>query len=181
MSATTFARPYARAVFATARAADALESFSTMLALATGLVADPQLSRLLSDPRLSRTRRVEALCSIAGDRFDDTMRRLLSLLGERGRLALLPEIEAQFEQLRADAERRATAWAVSARELEEGEAEKIRRVLAERTGCTVVLESRIDEQLLGGAVVRVGDQVLDGSLRGRLARLAQGLAGHQSE
>ena len=180
-AAATLARPYARAAFAHARGGNALEAFAGMLADAAAFAADARVRRLLADPRLPRTRRAELLAALGAERFDAPMRRLLAALGERGRLPLLPAVAAQYEELRAAHERRETAVAVSARALSAAQEEQLRRTLERRTGRAVALESRIDEQLLGGAVVRVGDRVLDGSLRGRLARLARSLAGHPAE
>lgn len=176
MSAITTARPYARAAFGYARDGDELDAFSDMLETAATLVEDSRLRALLTDPRLTRARRTEMLETLGGDHFDAPMRQLLRILGERDRLPILPEIREQFEQLRADHERRLTAEVVSARELDPAQQERIRAALAERTGQTVELVAKTDEQLLGGAVVRAGDRVLDASLQRRLQQLAQSLA-----
>ncbi len=176
MSNVTAARPYARAAFGYARECNALDAFSGMLETAAALVESPRLRTLLADPRLSRARRAEMLETIGGDRFDEPMRQLLRVLGERDRLPILPEVREQFEELRAEHEQRLTAEVVSARELDPTQQERIRAALAERTGQTVELVSKIDEQLLGGAVVRAGDRVLDASLQRRLQQLAQSLA-----
>ena len=176
MSAITVARPYARAAFGYARESGALDIFSNMLEFAAALVKNPRLRALLTDPRLTRTRHSEMLEALGGERFDKPMRRLLRMLAERDRLPVLPEILEQFERLRADHERRLTAEVVSARELDPRQRERIRAALAERTGRTVELVARTDEQLLGGAIVRAGDRVLDASLQRRLQQLAQSLA-----
>ena len=176
MSTITAARPYARAAFGYARDRGVLDAFSDMLETAAALVENPRLRALLTDPRLTRARRAEMLGTIGGDLFDEPMRRLFQVLGERDRLPILPEVREQFEQLRADHEQRLTAEVVSARELDEPQQERIRAALAKRTGRTVELVPKIDEQLLGGAVVRAGDRVLDASLQRRLQQLAQSLA-----
>ena len=176
MSNVTAARPYARAAFGYARESGALDAFSDMLEMAAVLVESPRLRALLGDPRLGRARRAEMLETIGGDRFDESMRQLLRVLGERDRLPVLPEVREQFEELRAEHEQRLTAEVVSARELDPAQQERIRAALAERTGQTVELVSKIDEQLLGGAVVRAGDRALDASLQRRLQQLAQNLA-----
>lgn len=176
MSAITAARPYARAAFGYARENGALDAFSDMLETAATLVENSRLHALLTDPRLTRARRTEMLETLGGERFDEPMRQLLRVLGERDRLPILPEIREQFEQLRADHEQRLTAEVVSARELDPAQQERIRAALAERTGQTVELVSKTDEQLLGGAVVRAGDRVLDASLQRRLQQLSQSLA-----
>jgi len=176
VSAITLARPYARAVFAHAQEHDALGGFSDMLGLVSALVSDARLSSLLKDPRLSRERRVEMLLSLGDERFDAAMQQFLRVLGERDRLLVLPEVLEQFEALRAEHEQRLSAEVTSAMELDKAQQEKIRAELAERTGRAIELVSHIDKQLLGGAVIRAGDRVLDASLRGRLQRLAQSLA-----
>ena len=176
MSAITTARPYARAAFGYARESGVLDAFSDMLETAAVLAENARLRALLTDPRLTRARRTEMLETLGGDRFDEPMRQLLRMLGERDRLPILPEIREQFEQLRADHEQRLTAEVVSARKLDSAQQERIRTALAERTGQTVELVAKTDEQLLGGAVVRAGDRVLDASLQRRLQQLAQSLA-----
>ncbi len=176
MSAITTARPYARAVFAHAREHDALGGLSDMLRLAADLVEEPRLQTLLKDPRLTRERRVDMMLALGAERFDAAMQQFLRVLGERDRLLVLPQILEQFEALRADQEQRLSAEVISAMELDETQQERIRSELAERTGRTVELVSQLDEQLLGGAVIRAGDRVLDASLQGRLQRLAQSLA-----
>lgn len=176
MSGITLARPYARAAFGYAREAEALDAFAAMLALAAAFAEDAQVRTLLADPRLTRARRSDMLVELGGERFDAPMRHFLQALGERDRLPLLPEVAKQFEQLRAAHERRLTAEVVSARALDAAQQGRIREKLAARDGETVELTARIDEQLLGGAVVRAGDRVLDASLRGRLQQLAQSLA-----
>lgn len=176
MSDPTAARPYARAAFGYAREHEALDAFSGMLETAAALAGDPRLHALLVDPRLTRARRTEMLEAIGGNQFDEPMRQLLRALGERDRLPVLPEVRKQFEQLRARHEQRLTAEVVSARELDAAQRERIRTALAEQTGQAVDLVSTIDEQLLGGAVVRAGDRVLDASLQRRLQQLAQNLA-----
>ena len=176
MSVLTVARPYARAAFSHAQDCDALDTFSDMLETAATLVEDPHLRVLLADPRLTRAHRAEMLEALGGDRFDAPMRRFLQTLAERDRLPALPDIRKQFEQLRAEAEQRLTAEVTSARVLDEAQRDRIRAALAKRTGKTVELVPIIDERLLGGAVVRAGDRVLDASLRRRLQQLAQSMA-----
>ncbi len=176
MSAATAARPYARAAFGYAREHGALDRFSDMLAAAAALVDHPRLRALLRDPRLTRARRAEMLEALGGERFDEPMRRLLRMLAERDRLPMLPEIRERFERARAERERRLTAEVISARDLDPEQRERIRAALEARVGKTVELVARTDERLLGGAVARAGDRVLDASLQWRLRQLARSLA-----
>ena len=176
MSPITLARPYARAAFAHACERKLLIALGEQLRLAAQIATRDKVRTLLTDPRLSRTRRTDILLTCGEGLFDTDLQHFLQILGERDRLGLLGEIAEQYEQLRAEHEQRLTAEVVSAQELNEVQRERIRSRLAEQTGQAVEVVSRIDEQLLGGAVVRVGDRVLDGSLRSRLDRLAQNLA-----
>ena len=105
------------------------------------------------------------------------MTQLLQLLADNRRLALLPEIAGLYEELRADAERVVKAKVTSAAALPAGELDTIKAALRKRFGREVEVEAAIDEALIGGAVIAAGDVVIDGSLRGKLARLQSALAG----
>ncbi|WP_407353887.1 F0F1 ATP synthase subunit delta [Luteimonas sp. R10] len=173
--ALTLARPYARAAFSIAREAGAFAQWSDALAFSARVAADPQVAGLLGHPRLDDADAV-ALLSPGGDGAGQAFADFLALLAENRRLALLPEIAGQFEQLRADAERIVRARVTSASELPAGELEGIRAALKKRFGREVELETAVDEALIGGAVIAAGDVVIDGSLRGKLARLQSALA-----
>lgn len=175
--ALTLARPYARAAFSIAREAGAFAQWSQALAFSARVAADPQIAGLLGHPRLADADAVALLAPSddnagAGQAFAD----FLALLAENRRLALLPEIAGQYEQLRADAEHIVRATVTSASELPAGELDSIRAALKRRFGREVELETAIDQALIGGAVIAAGDVVIDGSLRGKLARLQSALA-----
>ena len=172
--ALTLARPYARAAFMLAREAGALASWSQALAFSARIAADPQAAGMLGHPSLTREQAVTLLspqAPLAG--FGD----YLSLLADNRRIVLLPEIAGLFEELRADAERIVRAKVTSAMALPEAELDGIRAALRKRFGREVELETAVDESLIGGAVIDAGDVVIDGSLRGKLARLQSALAG----
>lgn len=173
--ALTLARPYARAAFSIAREAGAFAQWSDALAFSARVAADPQAAALLGHPRLDDADAV-ALLSPEGAGAGQAFADFLALLAENRRLPLLPEIAGQFEQLRADAERIVRARVTSASELPAGELEGIRAALKKRFGREVELETAIDQALIGGAVIAAGDVVIDGSLRGKLARLQSALA-----
>ncbi|MEZ0471023.1 F0F1 ATP synthase subunit delta [Luteimonas salinilitoris] len=173
--ALTLARPYARAAFSIAREAGAFAQWSDALAFSARVAADPQVAGLLGHPRLDDADAV-ALLKPEGDGTGQAFADFLALLAENRRLALLPEIAGQFEQLRADAERIVRARVTSASELQAGELEGIRAALKKRFGREVELETAVDQALIGGAVIAAGDVVIDGSLRGKLARLQSALS-----
>lgn len=170
--ALTLARPYARAAFAVARDAGALPAWADALAFAARVAVDPQVSHLLGHPRLTRE---EAILLLAPDGADETFRNFLGLLFDNRRLGLLPEISGLFDALRLDAEQVVRARIVSAAALGEAELASLKAALRRRFGREVAVDLAVDPDLLGGAVIDVGDVVIDGSLKGKLQRLQAAL------
>ncbi|MFC5571056.1 F0F1 ATP synthase subunit delta [Lysobacter yangpyeongensis] len=171
--ALTLARPYARAAFGIARDAGDYASWSSALAFAARVAADPQVAELLGSPRLTHA---DAVSLLALDGASDAQRNFLALLADNRRLALLPEIAGLFEELRAEAERVVKARVTSATALGDGELEGIKAALKKRFGRDVQIETAVDASLIGGAVIDAGDVVIDGSLKGKLSRLQGALA-----
>lgn len=170
--ALTLARPYARAAYAHARDAGVAAQWSQALGFAARVAADPQVTTLLSHPQLSSA---DAVTLLAADGADESFTRFIELLADNQRLALLPEIAGLFEELRAEAERVVRATVTSAAELQPAELESIKAALRRRFDREVQIETAIDPSLIGGAVIDTGDLVIDGSLRGKLARLESSL------
>ena len=170
----TLARPYARAAFALAREANATAAWSQALTFATRVAADPQAHALLGHPQLSET---DAVALLAVDGADEAFTRFLGLLADNRRLPLLPEITGLFEQLRAEADHVVKATVTAASELPASELESIRVALKQRFGREVEISTAVDASLIGGAVIDADDVVIDGSLKGKLARLQAALAG----
>ncbi|RRN59098.1 F0F1 ATP synthase subunit delta [Pseudoxanthomonas sp. SGNA-20] len=172
--ALTLARPYARAAFGAARDQGRLDAWSQALAFSAQVAADPRVATLLLNPELGDE---AAIALLAPQDADDSFRRFLAVLAEAGRLPLLAEIAGLFEQLRAEEQRVVRAKVTSATELSAEELEKIRAALRRRFGREVELQQAVDASLIGGAVIDTGDVVIDGSLKGKLARLQTALAG----
>lgn len=169
----TLARPYARAAWQAARDAGAVQDWSQSLAFAARIAADPQVDRLLGDPRLSRA---EAVKLLASDSAGDTQRAFLSLLAQNGRMKLLPEIAGLFEQFRAEEQRIVRATITSAVPMAQDEVASMVAALKRRFGREVEVETAVDASLIGGAVINAGDVVIDGSVKGKLARLQTALS-----
>ncbi len=167
----TIARPYARAAFDYANAHGALADWSAALAAASQVASDPRVEPLLSSPQVPVSA-ITGLVAEAARAGTGPVRNFLDLLAENGRLAWLPEIAAQYEVLRREAERVADVEVVSAMELDEAQKARLAQALRTRLGREVRMHTRTDASLIGGAIVRAGDLVIDGSLRGRLGRLA---------
>ncbi len=175
-SLTTLARPYAKAAFELAQAADNLAGWDNMLTLAGTIATEESMAELLENPHVGAERVVKLLVDIGGERFNAKFRDFLSVLGSNNRLPLLPEITRLYRRLRQEAEKRLHVRVVSAVPLEEEQASRLRDALAKRFESEIELESEIDPGVLGGAVIYAGDQVIDGSLLGRLHKLEQNLS-----
>lgn len=172
---TTIARPYAQAVFATAKEQGKLKDWSDMLQLAAAVASHPEVAVAVDSPRLDKAQRGQLIIDICGDKLDAGGKNLLRVLAENGRLSLLPEIAALYEAERAAAESRITAEVISATALSDTQKHAIASALKKRLGREVALKCQVDETLLGGAVIRAGDMVIDGSVTGKLNKLSAAL------
>lgn len=172
---TTVARPYAQAAFELARDQGSLAAWSEMLRFLALVVADPQLQRIIGDPRVPKDRLVRLLLDIGGDRVSDAGRNFLRLLVESGRLRALAEIARLFDERRHQAEGVAQVEVISAFEPDPAQLESIAATMQKRLKRSVQVSSKVDPKLIAGAVIRVGDTVIDASVRGRLRQLANQL------
>ena len=167
----TVARPYAKAAFEYASDAKAFDQWSRDFALATQIVADPRVAELIGNPGLTAADHASLVTDVAGDRLDPPFRNFVRVLAENHRLPLLPEIAAHFELLRSQVENTVDVEVISAVPLDAAQSQKLEQALDKRLRAKVRMKSSVDSSLLGGAVIRAGDLVIDGSLRGRLDRL----------
>jgi len=168
----TIARPYAKAAFEYARAANALAAWSEGLKVAAEIVADPRVAPLTKSPAWSAADLVGLITDVAGAKLDAGMQNFVRVLAENRRLLLLPEIAARYEILRSAVENTVDVDVVSAVPLDAAQADRLSAALSTRLKRKVRMQNAVDATLLGGAVVRAGDLVIDGSLKGRLQRLA---------
>ena len=174
-SLTTLARPYAKAAFELARTDDKLATWDEMLAASAAVTADESMARWLKSPHSSAEKAVEIIAEAIGGGVDPRFEGYLGVLADNDRLSLCGEISRLFQQLRADAEKRLQVRVVSAVGLEDSQIERIRSALAKRFDREITLDNEIDSDVLGGAIIYAGDQVIDGSLLGRLKRLEASL------
>lgn len=173
--AITIARPYANAVFSLAQEKGELKAWSDLLAVLAQCVSEPEMQSIITSPAVSDEQVVDVLADIAGEAMTTDAKHFLALLAENDRLLLITEITVLFEALRAEAEKVMTADVISARELSPEQADKISAALKQRLGRDITLNTSIDESLLGGAIIRAGDLVIDGSALGKLNRLANAI------
>jgi len=172
----TIARPYAQAAFQFADANQALAKWSDMLEYIAAVAADPEMTALIENPRVTEAQLAELFVGIGADRLDDSCHNFIRLLAENRRLALLPEIAALFEIQRRDAERTVRAELITAFPATEAQQSSVTAALRQRLGRDIELVCTTDATLIGGAIIRAGDLVIDGSVRGKLERLGNSLS-----
>jgi F-type H+-transporting ATPase subunit delta len=172
----TIARPYARAAFEHAHAAGQLAPWGEMLARAGAAVEDGRVASLIGNPHVQRAELVSLVADVAGA-GDEQARNFIRLLADNGRLAALPQVAEQYAALRAEVENTVDVTVSSALPLTAEQSDKLVQALSRRLRRTVRLTATVDPSLIGGAVVRAGDFVIDGSLRGRVERLGNTMAG----
>ena len=170
---STLARPYAEAVFRLAREKNVLGEWSERLAMLAAVASDAQMQAVIADPNTSAARAAELIGSITD--AGEAGKSLLTVLAGNDRLTLLPEISAQYEVLKAEAEGVLEATIVSALEMSEAQKADLMAALKARFGRDVEATVEVDAGLIGGAVITVGDQVIDGSVKGRLQKMAAAL------
>lgn len=180
----TIARPYARAAFDVAREVDALEELSRSLGLARELLSDGQVVKFLANPALTNQDRLGFLtglfAEVAGKSSvfaggSEHGLNFLKLLLEYDRVNVLPEIAEHFDELKKDLENTVDVTVSSAVPLSGEQQKAVAAALKARLGREIRLSTEIDENLIGGAVIRAGDVVIDGSVRARLEGLSNAL------
>lgn len=172
---TTVARPYAKAVFQYALENGELAAWSDMLGLAALVASDEVIQTLLSKPQLTAEEKSTAFISVCADKLSDAGKNLISILATSQRLSALPAIFILFEEFLAEQEKSVDVTVSSAFALSDAEVDKLVAALKSRLGREVKIETKVDSNLIGGVVIRAGDLVIDGSVKGKLAKLANTL------
>ena len=170
----TLARPYARAAFETARDAKSLGEWAQKLDFAATLARSAEVQALTGNPRLSAPS-LASLFLPQGEQSSSAFANFVATLAENRRLDLLPDIADGFAALKRTADGVLQVRVRAAVAIEGAQAEALKQALAKRFGQRIELQSVIDESVIGGAIIDAGDVVIDGSVRGRLERLAQTL------
>ncbi len=173
---STLARPYARAAFGYAADAGdgAADAWRAALDTLAAVVCEPPVAVLIAAP-LAAADKAAQLGGLLGEALDGKQRNFVRLLADNGRLALLPAIATAFRCLYAERRGEVAVELRCARALDDSVTEMLRERLGQRLQGEVLLSVSDDPSLLGGATLRIGDRVIDGSLRGRLAALANAL------
>lgn len=178
---STIARPYAEAVFQLAQDSNQLKEWFEILQTIALIASDADMRSLLGNTSVSKSQIADLVIDVATSGSKDALteqgKNLVKLLAENRRLNVMAEIFAQFETLKADAEKTIEAEVIAAIELSPAQQAEIAAKLKARLGREVSLKCSVDESLMGGAIIKAGDMVIDGSVSGQLNKLSVELAG----
>lgn len=166
----TVARPYAKAAFDFAVEHQSVDRWQSMLAFAAEVSQNAQMAEIISGALAPETL-AESFIAICGDQMDVHGQNLIRVMAQNGRLEALPDVLEQFIALRAAEESTAEVEVTSASELNDAQLQKISAAMEKRLSRKVKLNCKIDKSVMAGVIIRSGDMVIDGSVRGRLERL----------
>jgi F-type H+-transporting ATPase subunit delta len=171
----TIARPYAEAAFRIAVENQALEQWSDMLALVESVVSHEAVSIRIGDPNVDEQAIEGLILGALGERLDGQGRNLVQVLVRNGRLELVPQIRALYDDLKREHEGVLEAKIVSAMPIGEEHVQALVAALEKKYGRKVSAHIEVDPELIGGARIMVGDKVIDATVRGRLDAMAAAL------
>ena len=171
----TIARPYAEAVFRIAKEKKALAAWSERLSLLSAIAGDPQMHNCIGNPQLSAAQKSDLFKSLVGKAVDGVEANLIDVLAENERLSVLPEISGIFEALKGAEEGVTEATIYSAFPLDEKQRKDLIADLEARFKTRLTAEVVVDQSLIGGVKIVVGDQILDTSVRGKLESMGLAL------
>jgi F-type H+-transporting ATPase subunit delta len=172
---STIARPYAEALFAAARSAGTLDAWLPVTDELAALIRHPKVAEVVADPKLGETQVIDLLAGMLKAKLPDNGRHLLQTLVDNDRLAALPEIARQFRVLKNESEGVADCLIESAFPMSDAQVAELLAVLSKKFGLKLKPEVRVDQSLIGGVRVTVGDHVLDTSVKTRLAQMQAAL------
>lgn len=170
------ARPYAEGIFELARDSDNLAHWSGMLDATATVARDPHMSALTGTALVDEEQLAQVFFEACGEALDDSGRNLIRLLAEKNRLGVLPAITTEYERLRRDAEGVVKAHLITAQPMDEATQDQLVEAIGRKLDRRIELTTETDEALIGGAILRAGDWVIDGSARGQLQQMAAALS-----
>lgn len=172
MAVVSHANGYAQAIVSIAEAEGLLDTVrDELLVFQQALVAEPELRDALADPGKEASNKATLIANLLGGKSNPLTARLLSVVAFQGRARELVEIIEEVANLVAARSGSAVAEVRTAVALDEKQVEKLTQAIAAATGKKVAVNVIVDPSVLGGLVVRVGDQVFDASVRNRLSSL----------
>ena len=172
----TVARPYARAIFSSALDGDSkLDHWSEILSSLVAVSSDESAAVLLDSPGYTNQQKTEFFESVLGSMLDIEAKNFISLLAEYNRVNLLASIAEIYERMKANHQKSLEVRITSAYELSGDESESLISALSSKLGRDIDLEVSVDEKLIGGAIIKMEDNVVDDSIKGKLEKFANNL------
>lgn len=172
----TLARPYAKAAFEQARATGSLAAWTEALATVARLTTEPRVEALISSPALTTAQKADALIGLCGGgTLPEQACNLVRILAENKRLTLLPQVHELFLAFKAAQEQSVDLEVTSAFDMTQQQLDQLAAVIGSKLQRTVRVSTTVDPSLIGGVVIRTDDLVIDGSVRGRLAKLSEAM------
>ena len=172
---STLARPYAKAAFQAAVDAGEVQAWSDMLVSTSNVVQEEKMGKVLSHPSLTGEQQAQTLIDVCGDKMHKAGQNLVSVLAENKRISLIPQILEQFEHLKAELEKAVDVEIISAFDVSDESKQKLTDALKAKLAKDVRVTTTVDSTLVGGAIIRAGDLVIDGTVRGKLTKLAEAM------
>jgi len=172
---STLARPYAKAAFEYANEKGAVDQWAGMLSLLAGLSEFDAVAELIRAPDQTPAEKAEQLITICGDGLNAGGANFLRNLADNRRLPLLPQIQIQFNTFQAEQDKTLDVDVIAAQVMDQAQQDRLAAALQQRLERTINIKVSVDPTLIGGAVIRAGDTIIDGSVSGRLARLAEAI------
>ena len=171
----TIARPYAQAVFRLGKDGQSLAAWSERLQRLSAVAQDPEMAKVIGNPKLSASQVADLFTSLASETRDKELSSFIGLLAENERIEVLPEIRELFEQFKSEEEGVKDALICSAFPLDAAQLNNLVSQLEVHFSCKLQPRVEVDAALIGGVKVAVGDEVLDASVRGKLDAMATAL------
>ena len=172
----SIARPYAKAVFDLATEANQHDDWTNALDVLATIASDNDFVDVVASPQVKAEQLEELVIGIVGDKLPDGGNNFVKLLAQNERLEVLPDVQQQYALLLAESRKSIEAEVLTARPLSDEQKTKLTEALQIRLGVTVSIIETVDESLVGGAIVKAGDLVIDGSAKGRVEKLAIALS-----
>lgn len=173
---STIARPYAVAAYKLAKETNSLDKWSEMLSFITAVSSDVQMQDYIHDPKVVSIDLQNTFLKVCGDKLNEQGQNLIKLLVEYNRMAILPAIAMAYEELKALDEGVLDAQIIAAAKPSAAEVKDLVARLEAKFGKKIDANVTVDEELIGGIKIIVGDTVIDASVKGQLQNLAYTLA-----
>lgn len=173
----TLARPYAKAIFELAQKNDSFEMWSSQLQILSQVAKDPRVTSIIADQTLPIPEVLSLVLNVTGSFLDNSGKNLVTILAEKRRLAILPEIASLYSELKNEAENLMDVEFITAVPIDELEKDKFSKLLQKKLTRTIKMHCQVDTNILGGFLAKAGNYVLDGSLKGQLTELKTVMGG----